>query len=113
VLVMTPEERFESLALTYAGAPGVGLPDEPGTRGFGSSALKVHGSIFAMLTRGHLVLKLPAERVRVLIAEGTGVPFDAGKGRPMKEWVTVVDDDPGTWVALSGEALGFVASLRP
>ncbi len=109
---MTPEDRFESLAMTYAGAPGVSLPAEPGTRGFGSSALKVHGSIFAMLTRGHLVVKLPAARVTSLIAEGTGAVFDAGKGRPMKEWVTVLDGDDGTWAALADEALGFVSTLR-
>ena len=95
----------------YAGVAGVSLPGASPATGFGSTALKVHGSIFAMLPREHLVVKLPKERVAEVISVGAGVPFDAGKGRPMKEWVTVVDDDPRTWLELSAEALAFVGSL--
>jgi hypothetical protein len=110
---MLPEERFDALLTEFAGRPGVGLPGEPGTRGFGSTALKVDGSIFAMLVRGSLVVKLPAPRVADLIAAGGGVAFDAGKGRPMKEWLVVADDDHPTWLALSGEAYRYVGSLPP
>ena len=81
-------------------------------RRFGSSALKVNGSIFAMLTRDELVLKLPQARVRELISEGAGRPFDAGKGTPMKEWVMLADDDLDTWQALAEEALAFVGASR-
>ena len=102
------EERFAALAEEFAGLPDVELPGRPGTRGFGSQALKVNGSIFAMVTGGRLVVKLPGERVDALIAEGTGMPFDSGKGRPMKEWVAVAADDHQTWLALSQEALAFV-----
>ena len=106
---MTTEERFERLAEALAGRPGVTLPGMDGARGFGSSALKAGGSIFAMLTRGRLVVKLPRARVAGLIASGAGEPFDAGKGRPMKEWVTVAGADGATWLALAEEALAFVA----
>ena len=39
---------------------------------------------------------------------GTGRPFDAGKGRPMREWVVVAGDDPKEWYELAREALRFV-----
>lgn len=58
-------ERFAALAETFAGESGVALPDSSGRR-FGSSALKVDGSIFAMLTAGRLVVKLPRGRVEDL-----------------------------------------------
>lgn len=107
---MDREERFAALVEEFAGSPGVELPGESGRRTFGSETLKVNGSIFAMLTGGGLVVKLPRDRVAALIDSGTGAPFDAGKGRPMKEWLTVVDDDEGIWLALAREAMDFVRS---
>lgn len=109
---MVAAERFIELVEEFASSPGVTVPGEPGPRGFGSSALKVNGSIFAMLSHGRLVLKLPATRVGSLIATGAGTSFDAGKGRPMKEWVTLTGEDRETWLALAREALGFVGSAR-
>ncbi len=102
------EERFAALVDAFADEPGVTLPHQDGSRGFGSTALKVNRSIFAMLTRGHLIVKLPRDRVSALVEEGTGGPFDAGKGAPMKEWLTVWSDDVDTWQSLAREALSFV-----
>lgn len=107
-----PEERFASLVDAFSQESGVTLPYENGGRGFGSAAFKVNGSIFAMLTRGRLVVKLSRDRVTALIDEGVGGPFDAGKGTPMKEWLTVMRDDEDTWQALAGEALSFVRGRR-
>ena len=109
---MLPEERFRALVDKFAASPGVSVPGEPGRRGFGSSALKVNGSIFAMISDGKLVLKLPRDRVDTLIGTGAGTPFDAGKGRPMKEWLTVTGDDEESWLALAREALDFVGSAH-
>ena len=106
--VSDPERQFADLAEHFAGEEGVELPREGGPRRFGSDALTVHGSIFAMLTRGELVVKLPAARVAELVASGNGLPFMAGKGRSMREWVVVAVDDPLQWHELAREALAFV-----
>ena len=105
---MTPEERFEELVGEFLARPGVTPPDDSGKK-FGSNALKVTGRIFAMLVRDELVLKLPAKRVAGLVAAGEGRPFDAGKGKPMKEWLVVASDAKADWLALTEEALAFVS----
>jgi hypothetical protein len=96
---------FESLCEEYAGVNGVTVPE--GGSGFGSNAIKINKSIFAMLVNNRLVVKLPGGRVAELISSGDGLPFDAGKGRPMKEWVALgVDDD--ACQELVAEAMAFV-----
>lgn len=78
-------------------------------KGFGASALKVNGRIFAMMSsRGEFVVKLPSQRVAQLVASGQAVHYDAGKGRPMKEWLAVPPGSALDWSALADEALTFV-----
>jgi hypothetical protein len=101
------QERFAALVDALVDEPGVTAPGAPGGRGFGSGALKVNGSIFAMISRDRLVVKLPRDRVGALISDGAGGPFDAGKGTPMKEWLTVTADH-AMELALAREALAFV-----
>ena len=90
-------------------ADALGEPDvqRPGSgRGFGSSALKVDGRIFAMEVGGSLVLKLPAPRVAELVADGTGEPFAGARGTPVREWVALAEGADAR--ALAREALAFV-----
>ncbi len=61
-----------------------------------------------MLVRGDLVVKLASGRVAELIAAGDGGPFDAGKGKPMAEWLTVPRDSRLEWLAIADEARRFV-----
>jgi len=103
-----PVERFEDLVDELVGAEGVTPPR--GGSGFGRSALRFQGKIFAMLVRGRLVVKLPAGRVDVLVAAGDGVHFDANKGTPMKEWLSLDPDSGQDWLALAREALDFARS---
>jgi hypothetical protein len=105
-----PEDRYEDLIVELAGVAGVTLPQA--NRGFGRTALRFQNKVFVMLVRGQLVLKLPAERVDVLVAAGDGVRFDANKGTPMREWFSL---DPGSclpWLPLAREALGYARSGR-
>jgi hypothetical protein len=104
---LSPEDRYADLVDELVGIAGVTPP--PGGRGFGRSAVKFQGKIFAMLVRGELVLKLPAGRVDELIAVGAGVRFDANKGTPMKEWLSLDARGGPDWLPLAREALEFAA----
>ncbi len=88
------------------------LARRSGRVGFGSDALRTGGKIFAMVdSRGEFVVKLPKERVAALVADGVGGYFDAGKGKPLKEWL-VVRDRRWSCLELCREAHAFVASQR-
>ena len=99
-------EHFGKIAEALSGEPGVTVAEG---RGFGSGTLQVNGRIFAMLSRGRFVVKLPRGRVDTLIASGTGLPFDVGKGRPMKEWVALAEHAADQWATLADEARQFVS----
>jgi len=104
------EARYEDLVADLVGEPGV-TPPQGG--GFGRSAVRLNGKIFVMFVRGQLVLKLPEDRVDEMIAAGHGLRFDANKGTPMREWLSL---DPGSdqpWLPLAREALDFARSSPP
>ncbi len=105
-----PEDRYEELIDGLVGTSGVTPPRGGG--GFGRSAVRFQEKIFVMLVRGRLVLKLPAERVDALVAEGEGVRFDANKGTPMKEWFSLDPESDLPWLPLAREALDFARSGR-
>jgi len=105
-----PEDRYQDLVDELIGADGVTPPR--GGSGFGRSALRFQNKIFAMFVRGRLVVKLPAERVEELIAAGEGIHFDANKGTPMREWLSLDPDSARPWLALATEALDFARKPR-
>src|SRR6516164_8110255 len=105
---ITPEERFATIVEEFRSLPDV-TPPSHGTqskKGFGSSELKIHNKIFAMLVKGKLVVKLPKSRVDALVASGDGERFDPRHdGRLMKEWVTVEPTLEEGWMPLAREAM--------
>jgi len=106
--------RYLDLVDDLLGIDGVTPP--PGGSGFGRGSLKYQGKIFAMLVRGSLVVKLPAERVTALIKGCDGVAFDANKGTAMREWFSLAPDSRLGWESLATEALDFArasAASRP
>jgi hypothetical protein len=102
------EALFARLVEHFGPDPAVTPPSPGKGGGFGSSGLKVDGRIFAMLSKGELVVKLPRERVDELIASGMGKRFDPGHGRLMKEWVAVAPRHGGSWNEVAEEARQFV-----
>jgi len=100
-----PEVRYQDLIDDLLGTDGVTPP--PGGSGFGRGAVRFRNKIFVMFVRGRLVLKLPAERVGELVASGEGVRFDANKGTPMKEWLSLDPESGLPWLPLAREALDF------
>jgi hypothetical protein len=134
---MTPEERYAALVEDLVGSPGEsqvelasserapekpgGAPATPGSedsrkieppstgpRRIGSTSVKINGKMFAMLSRGRFVVKLPAKRVDELASAGQGEHYDAGNGRIQKEWLSVAPGAEDDWLPLAREAMAFV-----
>lgn len=109
---MDNKSRFAALAESFAGEPAVDF-GQGGKKGFGSSALKVNGKIFAMVSSAdEFVVKLPRARVEELEALGVGKKFDPGHGRLMKEWLALNAEMSRQWPDLAREALGFVGGAK-
>ncbi len=100
---------FARLVERFSGDRAVTPPTTKAGK-FGSSALKADGKIFAFLSQGDLVVKLPRERVDELIASGRGTSFDARRGKVMKEWVAIAPKQSRSWAKLADEARAFVGS---
>jgi hypothetical protein len=103
------EERFASLSASLLD----GDPCVSEGRMFGSQGLKVGGKVFAMLVKGQLVVKLPAERVNKLVEDGAGNRFDPGHGRLLKGWVAIPPGAGVDWHALAIEASNCVSRSSP
>jgi hypothetical protein len=104
-----PDALFEQLVERFRGEPDVTLPTPGKGSGFGASALKVNGKIFAMVSKGELIVKLPRKRVDELLDSGVGTRFDPGHGRLMTEWLSVEPDRSQRWPALADEARDYVS----
>ena len=103
-MARTPEQLWGPIAKTQLAARGV----TAGT-GFGKTeGLRISGKIFAMLVGDELVVKLPKDRVDELVDAGVAKRFDAGKGRPMKEWASIAPGSSRRWRDLVDEARAFV-----
>ena len=99
---MTAEESWSKVKEHYLKMSGVQKQGE---------SLKICRKMFAMLSKGNYVVKLPKERVRDLLSSGEGLPYDPGNGKIMKEWVIIPEKLSGRWVEYASEAKKFAKTL--
>lgn len=72
---VTPGQRYAKIAQAFLRRPGVTQHGQ----GFGASALRIHGKMFATLSpAGAFVVRLPRRRVEALAAAGQGGTFLTG-----------------------------------
>jgi hypothetical protein len=76
----------------------------------GHPCLRIRGAFFACVERntGHLVIKLPADRVQELVRLGRALPF-APNGLVFREWAAFSKPNRKQWTAMLTEARSFVS----
>jgi hypothetical protein len=104
----TPSERGEMLFWDLADD----LLHEPGittSTMMGYPCLRQNGTFFACVERttGHLIVKLPADRVQELVQSRRAAPF-APNGRTFREWAAFSRPNRKEWTAMLDEARRFV-----
>ena len=107
------QDKFLMIAEELLSNPDITSPlnDPLPKKGFGSSGLRIHKKIVAMLVKDKLVVKLPKLRVDALLASGYGERFDPRRdGKLMKEWIALEPTFQEEWLSLAKEAMEFVAS---
>ena len=100
------EAQFAALVEALAGRDDVTFG---GGRGFGSGTLQVRGRIFAVVSGRAPGHEAPAVARRRPRPARRRLPFDAGKGKPMREWVALIGGSADACLALAREAMRFVA----
>jgi hypothetical protein len=101
------QKVYDHLAARQLAAPGVTLG-----RALHREVLEVHGTVYAFLKEGRLVVKLPLERAGALVEAGAAVHFEVGR-HAMKGWVGVGlpdDHDQTLWQQLLDESRAYVAA---
>ena len=70
--------------------------------GTGAQGIKKGTKMFAMFSKGDLVLKLPADRVQDLIKQNVG--FAHPEKRPAKNYIRIPNLKKELWIELTEEA---------
>lgn len=104
-----PSADSQTIIEAFAGLPGVSCGAGWAK---GNTVLKIHGTIFAMLAHGHLVVKLSEARVDALVHDKIGSRFDPRRtGKGMREWCEV-PRGLGNWLELAKEAFDFAVKPK-
>lgn len=88
------------------------MPGVTGGKAFGYPAYKIGGRVFAFVGGQGIAVKLPAERVQALIAQGAPYSaFEPVPGTVWRAWVSIDHKDHDAYrheIALLEEAAAFV-----
>ncbi|MBW8734210.1 MAG: hypothetical protein JF571_07895 [Asticcacaulis sp.] len=85
------------------------LPGIETRKALQSMGLMIGGKLFAFIRDGHLILKLPATQIDILIAAHDAVRFDGNRDKPMKEWIVMPPSSEHIWPGLAEDAYSFVS----
>ncbi len=55
-----------------------------------------------------LIVKLPRDRVDELTVQGIGEHWDAGRGRPLKEWLVLRSKSKSDWLLFARESMEYI-----
>jgi hypothetical protein len=98
---------FDEIAAQLAKQPGVVR-----AKMFGMPSVKINGNAFMGFEKGAMVFKLRGEdHLRALAVPGASLFDPSGRGRPMKEWVSVPATASDLWTDFADAALAYVSGL--
>ncbi|WP_155858920.1 hypothetical protein [Candidatus Blastococcus massiliensis] len=83
-------------------------PADEQRRMLSAPGLAAEGSFYGFVSGDALTVKLPADRVQELVADGRGLPCSPRPGRPMREWVQIPASDVAACTDWLLEARAFV-----
>ena len=85
-------------------------PGDEAARMLRSPGLRTSGRFYGFCPGADIVVKLPTERVRDLVATGEGCPCEPRPGRVARQWVRLQPSDDAAMTAYLLEARAFVAA---
>ena len=112
---MSVQDAFDELAAEHLEQGGVTLGKMMNSQGLRAGE---KGPYYALVSRGRLVLKLPAAQAQDLVAAGEAVPFEPRPGRMMREWVVLQatdkpDNNQARWRELLAGARAYAGDVDP
>jgi hypothetical protein len=73
-----------------------------------AQGIKYDDKMFIMFYKGDLVVKLSPDRIKELINNHIGEPFDPGTGRLMKDRILLKVSKKDLWIKISEESKKYV-----
>jgi hypothetical protein len=102
--------RFARVAEALAGEYGFSRANGGGKDRGERSLLIDHKAFASSSVARHFVVRLPTERIDMLVRAGAGRSLRAG-GREAPDWLVVHGDSFERWLELAREAMRFVRTL--
>ena len=112
---MSAQDTFDELAAEHLARGRATLGKMMNSEGLRAGE---KGPYYALVSRGRLVLKLPATQAAELVADGEAVPFEPSPGRRMREWVALrptrtPEGDRARWRELLADARAYAGDVDP